>query len=100
MYDERCKHCGAKETQHDIYAAIRDDSEFTDEERTQKILEELGGEPTCEKFESEIEHAEGCPVFLTERAFQGTALVDIYCQELPGKCAELLLLQRGIECIR
>lgn len=78
-WNEICKHCGHKEGPHDMVPegdAPASDLEF--------FNNRFGNDPPCRNFESEISHKSGCPVF---------GLVDgqeVYCQDLPGGCTELI----------
>lgn len=97
MYDERCKHCGAKEAAHDIRneQELRLDHHLTDAERDAEIAKYFAGEEVpCKMFESEINHEPGCPIVIDYPHISGRT-VEIYCQVLPGKCSQLIAINRG-----
>ncbi len=90
MYGEKCRECGLVESAHDVAQAIteeigRGNPELIDEQVADLAFYKLQ-EPAlpCESFESEVDHKPRCPVFID---YNGQ---EIYCQDLPGGCEELM----------
>jgi hypothetical protein len=92
--NELCKHCGYKEGPHDIAADIRYGPESkcpylrdgtTREDALLKAFE--GQSPPCEKFESEIYHKPGCPVWIDRNNR------EYFCHELEGGCEQLIRIE-------
>jgi hypothetical protein len=98
MYDEKCKHCGAKEAAHDIRHDfdLRLDYNLTGVERDSEIAKRFVGEGVpCEVFESEVDHLPGCSIVIDYSHINGRT-VEVYCQDLPGKCSQLLAIHQGL----
>lgn len=97
MYDELCRHCGAKESLHDVRHRyeLDLDHDLTDEERAAQLAKRFAGEAVpCEMFESEVDHLPGCPVVI-DYPHNGN-MVEVYCQDLPGKCQQLMDINSGV----
>ena len=97
MYDELCRHCGAKESLHDVRHdyELDLDHDLTDEERATQLAKRFAGEGVpCEVFESEVDHLPGCPVVI-DYPHNGN-MVEVYCQQLPGKCQQLMDINSGL----
>lgn len=81
-YGERCIVCGYQESDHDAYhGRDRNGRPLYSKEH---LEQEYGKKSPCKHFQSDVRHDPDCPVFAT------IYKKEVYCQDLEGKCQELI----------